>query len=244
MKCKFCGNDTKLIEAHIIPAGLFRRLQKGKKPLVLMTNISGDHIKRSPNGVYDKTIVCGKCERIWQEWDKYAQQLLVDDLPDDQIRYHNNKKICYVIKNYDYKKLKLFFISMIWRASVSSQPFFSKVSLGEFELVAKKHIANNNPGGNEDFSVILAKFDHPRVKPILDPHDDKQFDVNYFRFYLAGYVAYIKVDHKPNPMPLSLIAMDENKPLYIICRNIEKSKEPEVMVNILKFNRRDKFLPK
>ncbi len=58
MKCKFCGNESALIKAHVITAGLFRRLQKGKESLEMMTNKDGEYKKRTPIGVYDKTIVC------------------------------------------------------------------------------------------------------------------------------------------------------------------------------------------
>jgi len=244
MKCKLCGNDTTLIKAHIIPAGLFRRLQKGMKPLEMITNKAGEYTKRAPVGVYDKTIVCSKCECIWQEWDNYAQKLLTDKLVKWQVRYSESKKICYIIDNYDYKKLKLFFISMAWRASVSSASFFSKVSLGPFEDIAKKHILDNDPGDCDTFSVTLAKFDHPLAKSILDPHEDKHSGINYFRFYLAGYIAYIKVDNKPAPMPLSQFALDARKSLYIICRDFEISKELKLMVNMIKSDPRNKTLLK
>ena len=233
MKCKFCGNESSLIEAHVIPAVFFRRIKQGKKNLKLMTNKPDEHTKKAPVGVYDKTIICSKCESIWQEWDNYAQQLLADEPLNGRARYHNNEKIGYVVDNFEYKKLKLFFISMAWRASVSNHPFFSKVSLGQFEDIAKQHIENSDPGGSEDFSVTLAKFDHPLAKSTLDPHDDKHSDVNYVRFYLAGYVAYIKVDNKPAPMPLSKFAIAENRPLYIVCRDFTKSKELNLMKKLI-----------
>jgi hypothetical protein len=195
----------------------------------MMTNKAGEYTKKAPVGVYDQTIVCSKCESIWQEWDNYAQQLLADEPLNGRPRYHNNRKICYIVDNFEYRKLKLFFISMAWRASVSSHPFFSKVSLGQFEDIAKQHIANSDPGDSEDFSVTLARFDHPLAKSMLDPHAEKYSDVNYLRFYLAGYIAYIKVDHKPTPMPLSQFAMAENRPLYIICRDFARSKELDLM---------------
>ena len=242
MKCKFCGNETTLIKAHVIPAGLFRRLQKGKESLEMITNKAGTYTKKTPVGVYDKTIVCSKCESLWQEWDNYAQLLLADKPLNGRVLYQNNRRICYIVDNYEYSKLKLFFISMVWRASVSSRPFFSKVSLGQFEDVARKHIANNDPGNSEMFSVTLAKFDHPLADPILDPHDDKCSGVNYLRFYLASYIAYIKVDHKPTPKPYSQFAMTENRSLYIICRDFKKSKELKLMVELVTADQRTKPL--
>jgi hypothetical protein len=233
MKCKFCGNERELVKAHIIPAGFFRRLRQGQGSLELVTNRAGEYHKKTWTGVYDKTIVCDDCEHIWEEWDDYAQKLLAGEPLNGQALYHGSQKIGYVVKDFEYKKLKLFFISMIWRASVSSHPFFAKVSLGEFEEIAKKHIANGDPGHSEDFSVTLAKFDHPLAKSTLDPHEDKYSDVNYYRFYLASYIAYIKVDYKPTPMPLSQFAMAENRPLYIVCRDFVKSKELDLMKKIV-----------
>jgi len=196
--------------------------------LEIVTNKAGEYNEKSRTGVYDK-IVCKDCENIWQGWDDYAQKLLTEEPLNGQVRCHGSQKLAYVVNNFEYKKLKLFFISMIWRASVSSQQFFSKVSLGQFEDIAKQRIADNEPGDTEDFSVILAKFNHPLAKSILDPHEHKLSDVNYLRFYLGGYIADIKVDYKPNPKLLSQLTMAENRPLCILCRDFKKSKELNLM---------------
>lgn len=233
MKCKFCGNESALIKAHIIPAAFFRRIRQGKKALELITNRAGEYKKKSQIGVYDQTIVCSECEAIWHGWDNYVQQLLAEEPLNGLARYHGNQKICYVVDNYEYSKLKLFFISMVWRASVSSHKFFSRVSLGEFEDIAKQHIVKSNPGDSEDFSVVLSKFNHPLAKGTLDPHMYENSDVNYIRFYLASYMADIKVDHKPTPMQLSKLAINQNSPLYIICRNFLESKELNLMKKLV-----------
>jgi len=233
MKCKFCGNASPLINAHVIPAGFFRRIRQGREPLEVITNSAGEYTKKSPIGEYDNTIVCSNCEVIWQEWDNYAQQLLAQEPLNGRTRYYNNRKICYIVDNYEYTKLKLFFISMAWRASVSIRKFFRKVSLGQFEHIAKQHIMNGNPGGSEDFSVVVSKFNHSLAKGTLDPYMYQNSGVNYIRFYLAGYMADMKVDHKPTPNPLSQITMAENRPLYIICRDFTKSKELDLIKKLI-----------
>ena len=118
---------------------------------------------------------------------------------------------------------------MAWRASVSSQPFFSRIHLGTFQDIAKKHIMNDDPGDGEFFSVVLAKFDHPLGNPILDPDTYKQDGVNFLRFYLAGYIAHIKVDDKRTPPLFSKFALSEGRPLYILLRDFTKSKELNLM---------------
>lgn len=232
MTCKFCGNDKPLIKAHIIPAGFFRRLRQGRDALDVLTNKADEYKKKSWDGPYDK-IVCKECESTWCDWDNYAQRLLADEPMGAQARYHDGQKIAYVLRDFDYKKLKLFFISMLWRASVSSQDFFSRVSLGEFEDVAKQHIAKGDPGDSQDFGTVLAKFDHPLAKAVLDPHEDSFSGVDYYRFYLASYIAYMKVDRRPAPKSLSPFAMKENEPLYLVCRDFGKSKEVSLMKKLL-----------
>lgn len=242
MKCKFCGNESPLIEAHVIPAGFFRRIRQGKEPLEVMTNSAGEYSKKSQIGEYDKTIVCGKCETIWQEWDRYAQQLLIEEPLNWRARYHNNRKICYIVDNYEYNKLKLFFISLAWRASVSSRRFFRRVSLGKFEDIAKQHIMNSDPGDSEEFSVVVSKFNHPLAKGTFDPYMYPNSGVNYIRFYLAGYMADIKVDQKPTPNQLSQITMARNRPLYVICRDFIKSKELNLAKKLIEANQQNKPL--
>lgn len=227
MKCKFCGNESPLINAHIIPAGFFRRIKDGQNPLEIIPTTTGEYIKQSPIGVYDQAIICRKCETIWQEWDNYVQQLLAEEPLNGKALYHNNRKIGFVVDSFDYIKLKLFFISLLWRASVSRQSVFSGVSLGEFEDIAKQHIVNNNPGNRDDFSVVLSKFEHPLAKVMLSPFMYTILGVNYVRFYLASYRADIKVDHQPAPEPEQFLndVMTQNKPLYIRCLEFERSKE-------------------
>ncbi|MFC1977172.1 hypothetical protein ACFLWS_02760, partial [Chloroflexota bacterium] len=106
MKCKLCGNESPLIKAHIIPAGFFRRIKDGTEPLEIMTNTTGEYTKKSQVGVYDPAIVCRKCEAIWQEWDNYVQHFLAEEPLNGKAQYYNNRKIGFVVDNFDYMKLK------------------------------------------------------------------------------------------------------------------------------------------
>ena len=60
--------------------------------------------------------------------------------------------------------------------------------------------------------------------------------VNYIRFYMAGYIADMKIDHKPTPNQLSLITIAKDKPLYIICRDFTKSQELNLAKELIEAN--------
>ncbi|MEW8469282.1 MAG: hypothetical protein AB2637_12160 [Candidatus Thiodiazotropha sp.] len=232
MICKFCTNDRKLIKAHVIPAGFFKRLRSGKQAPKMLTNTPGEFPKKSPVGVYDAKLVCRACEDQFGDWDDYAQQLLKGEPSNGKKLFSGKRLVGYEVPTFEYAKMKLFFISLLWRASASSHSFYRRISLGPFERRAKEMIENQDPGSPEEFSVVLAKFDDELGTCILDPHPEKWDGVNYVRFYLSGYVAYVKVDKRKAPLPHARFILSERQPLYIIARNLRGSKEFPLMKKI------------
>lgn len=237
MRCRFCNQDKTLVRAHVIPEGFFRRLRDGEDPPRMLSNVENTYPKRSPIGVYDTEILCIDCETQFGNWDQYAQELLTNSLTPAKEILHNNQIVGYEISDYNYEKLKLFFISLLWRASVSVQPFYEKVRLGQYEEIAKTHINNKDPGAPDDFAITLAKFDHALGQTILDPHGEKWEGVKYYRFYFGGYVAYIKVDKRLAPPPLGDFVIAPAAPLRIIARNLDKSKELQIIKNVVTGNK-------
>lgn len=235
MSCKGCGENKKLRNAHIIPESFWIGLRDGNTPPRLMTDKEGEYPRKSPIGVYDENILCCDCEKRFQVIDDYAQGLLIKDESNQEVLKYNGNVAGYKIKRYDYTLLKLFFVSILWRASVSGHDFYNKIELGPFEDKAKQLIWNCSPGGFEEFPCILAKFTDENIgKIFLDPHRERWNGVNFNRFYFYGYVLYIKVDKRPIPDFFKPFVIRENKPLIIIGRDINKSKEYQVLVNVVK----------
>jgi hypothetical protein len=48
----------------------------------------------------------------------------------DDYSYVDGEPRAYVLETYHYAKFKLFFVSLLWRASATSRPFFEHVSVG------------------------------------------------------------------------------------------------------------------
>ena len=230
--CKLCGINTNLVDAHIIPKSLYGELRDGNgRVSKLVSNTSGSYPKRIPIGIYDSSIVCASCEALFSLWDDYANDFFsrTDSVP---IEY-SGKVIGYEYPEYDYKKLKLFFISMLWRAHASIQPFFHRVSLGSHEDIIKRMIFEGNPGSPDDFSVVLAKFDHELGTAFQDPYLGKLAGVNNYRFYFPMYFATIKVDRRVFPRELSEIMLKPDEPCRVVVREFAKSKEVKVLFDIV-----------
>jgi hypothetical protein len=233
MKCKLCGLDKKLVKAHIIPEAFFRPLRSGKNaPLLIRV---GDYVKRAPIGVYDKTILCEDCEAKFGVWDDYGQSLLIQNFNAAQPFKEDDIVYGYIFDTFDYDKLKLFFISVLWRASVSNLEFYKTVSLNVFEDRAKDHIRNNNPGSADDFAVMLARFDElDGQRSILNPQPTRLKGINFFVFYLTGFVAYIKVDKRKITGGQRKFIISPEQVLPIVKRPFDESQERRLLVKVAK----------
>jgi hypothetical protein len=230
MKCKFCGEEKKLIRAHIIPEGFLRRLRDGQDPPRILAE--KDFPKKAPIGVYDTSILGADCEKLFGDWDNHIQRILATEPIGEPIK-NNEDTIAYKIENFNYEQIKLFCISLLWRASASSKNFYKHVKLGPYDEIAKRHIIESNPGSEEDFSVTIAKFgDHPFDMTTMGPRKDKWTGVNFYRFYMASYVLYIKVDRRISPSPFDLFKVKKDQPIHIICRDLSKSKELPVILKL------------
>ena len=232
MVCRLCETEQRLIKAHIIPEGFFRVLRDGSGALEVHTNKRGAHPRRAPIGVYDRSILCRPCDNVFSPWDKHAQDVMLRDFSDETAIYHGPMKLGWTISKFDYRQLKLFFLSLLWRASVSTHDFYRRVSTGPFEQSLRKMIAAGEPGPPETFAVTLARFREPAYTAMLDPHADRYHGVNYFRFYLAGFVAYIKVDGRPPQGPLAHFTLRDDAPITVLLRSARDSKDAAVMRDI------------
>lgn len=232
--CKSCGEKKVLVRAHIIPAAFFRQLRVGQRSPELRSDQPGFYTRRYPKGIYDTGIVCQQCEALFQSPDDYAAKKLIHGNADLEPIILEGEVIGHFLRNYDYKLLKLFFISVLWRAHVSTAPFYSKINLGPYAADALKMIKSQDPGEPSGFSVMLAKFvDYPVAKIILDPHSERWWGVKAYRFYMGGFIVHIKCDKQLFPNSFDPVIMKPGKDLLIPSRDMVNSAEFEVLKKVV-----------
>jgi hypothetical protein len=120
---------------------------------------------------------------------------------------------------------------VLWRASISTECFFKGIDLGALENQAKQIIWKRHIPSIHDFSFVLSKFDDDGAgRTISTPHKECWFNINYYRFYLYGYILDIKVDPRKTPKRWKkFIPEDEN--LFVISRgNMRNAKEYSLML--------------
>ena len=213
-------------------------LKVGDRPLVVLSNVKGTFRRRSPEGVYDKSILCRDCENVFQKLDNYGHKILILDEDKQEKIIDGLLTIGYRIANVDSELLKLFFISILWRASISTQDFFSEIRLGiKLERLAKEVLWGERVCEKDEFSFVLAKFDEGlAARTMLNPHKERWFSVTYYRFYIYGYILYIKADSQKTPIEWEKF-ISTDKIVHIVSRGImENAKEFPMLLDALSMN--------
>jgi len=134
-------------------------------------------------------LLCQACETRFSKLESYAsnaifgnQKLIVEEHPatPSHLKFHG----------VEYGKFKLFLLSLLWRMSITTLPFFDQVRLGEkHEEILRKMLLNENPGEPQDYGCIISAM----------LHNDKHFDsfavaperhriesLNGYRFAIRG----------------------------------------------------------
>ena len=218
------------MKAHVIPRTFYNLDYSQRVPLEIITNSDDGYNGKSFVGIYDSGIVTAEGERVFNPWDTYAYEMLIRRRKALTTRTSDGVVIALEAPKYDYAKLKLFFMSVLWRASVSTQPFFRRVSIGRYEAILREALLQSNPGDKDFFSVVLACFlDMPTKTAMMDPFKEWYEQVVYYRFYLGAYIAYIKVDRQRTPSAFKDFAFELGRPLTIVGREFDRSKEKVVM---------------
>ena len=179
---------------------------------------------RSPTGAYDR-IVCTNCEQRFHPWDTYGVEFVRD------YRFGGSKRLsarqiaskAIEIQDFDYVLLKMFVLSILWRADASSHVLLNRVNLGQsFRSALSKIILCGDPGGAEVFPITATLFKTELDQYyMVDPHRQRVDGVNYVWLYVyGGFLFTIKVDRRPSPRTFGLLALDPNEPFRIILRNL------------------------
>lgn len=231
MICRLCNQDRKLVKAHIIPQAFWRQSISGEDKKLLISSSPSFFSKRSPIGVYDNSILCAQCEPEFNQMDDYGIELLLKRAKHlfKPIEYGGHK-IGLQAGDVDNHKLLVFLIGVLWRASISTQPFYKRVNLGALEPLAREVILNQSGSLPATFDALLSYWtvendSDDLTKCLMDPFFERWNGINAYRFYFGRFVAYIKADKRNFSDEMQKFGIRSSSTLIVPCRTYEKSKD-------------------
>ncbi len=235
MKCKGCGEDKDLIKAHIIPKSFYMNLKGDSKYLNVIHSNADARVGISHIGDYDKEILCKACDGVFEKYDDYAKKFLIDEFGSFNELWDGETLVGWEVDGCKHQKLILFFLSVLWRASVSNRENYRNIVLGPHEDKIKE-IVFGRSNDNLYYTCSLAKFYGAKIdtleRAILNPVRIKIDGINFHQIYLGGFIAYLKVDKRENPMGDKLDIRVGQK-LHIVGRSFDNSKEYKLIQKIV-----------
>ncbi|CNF58517.1 MULTISPECIES: hypothetical protein [Yersinia] len=162
-ECKLCGKSAVLQNSHIIPRSYYKRLKRESNQLVVI--VDDAHTKPAlSNSDPKEKLLCLECERyLSDKYESYGTKLFRSS------RNVIQSKDFITINGFNYKRFYLYFVSILWRASISKNKNFSNVSLGpEIETLLKYCINNDRIKIGSGNSLKLDNFIRLSVVRIID----------------------------------------------------------------------------
>lgn len=245
--CALLGEEGQFAKSHLIPQALTQTDVRGER--LIETAIGFRPIRRFTSW-YDHQLVTHKGEQIlseidthgiaelrkhklvWSGWGKDKKLNTIDYSvqPDAE-----NGLGVRLIENIDSHKLRLFFLSLLWRALSTKVKEFSHLenigvdlpALGEIIATKARTPASYHP-------IVLSQIDNrgfthnhtPTVQEIDFPFEGGIRKAFYYRFYMNGIVAHIYPEECNDlflTAPVSFVGGAET--LWVFTRRFEESKQ-------------------
>jgi hypothetical protein len=150
MHCHLCHTEQKLCKSHIVPEFLYRDLYNGDHMMMGINGQGNKGWKPLQKGIREK-LFCSDCEQHLN--DKYEKPFLkqwLNEKPLPSQMSHNSL----FSATYDYPTFKLFHLSILFRASVSSLSTFQEVDLGKHEKRINQMLLNEDPGQDWEYPIL------------------------------------------------------------------------------------------
>lgn len=149
-RCAMCLQEAELRSSHIIPEFLYRALYDDKHRFHEISTRPGKRNALQQKGLRER-LLCDACEQRLSSHERYASQFLNGGVGIG-IRQDGNRLY---LSSLDYTNLKLFQLSILWRAGVSTLPAFSQVDLGPHAGRVLAMLLAGDPGGSDDYGCIM-----------------------------------------------------------------------------------------
>ncbi|WP_418501226.1 hypothetical protein [Flagellimonas sp.] len=244
--------EKSLIKAHIIPDFMYSGMKSEEdKNIFLEVTYNLDtrwsKQRKIQTGDFDKNILCEDCDNriIGAKYEKYAQISMYGKNIDPKFapicknyKNPNNEFEFTICRNIDYGKMKVFLLSILWRASITKRKVFKAVDLGtKHEERIRQLIFDNIIPNALEYPIMMISFmrtKHNFKNFIAQPKKIKFKDGLIAYVFLINSIQFIffvnSIDHKI-PEFIEKSMLKENGEMTII--HLPNGKELEFLKGIL-----------
>jgi hypothetical protein len=198
--CRWCEQSTTLIRAHIIPEAFYAPIMGDSGKVVILQPSELKAAQFTSTGIYDPGILCSKCDGLLGQLDEYGLKIFKGP-PSESDRVTVGFLPGYDLHCDDVPRAQMFLLSVLWRASVTSQRFFQTVNLGRKYEDKIRHLIDSKEEITEtDFEfVVIRTVDHPYDGGFAPPFRVRFEGVTAQQLYLPYFKFIVRMDQRPFP---------------------------------------------
>lgn len=220
MLCALCQEERELRESHIIPEFMFRTMYDEIHRFHVLSDKRPNQLAQK--GLRQK-LLCDSCEQHLGRHERYVSLLMTGAIP-----LEVEPRESYVIfRGIDYKALRLFQLSVLWRSSICDLPFFSEVSLGQHEERVRQLLLNDDPGLSWQYGCLMFALIHAGAVVddlMVQPTKVRLDSVPCYRFVFGGHFWLFFVANHQHPRKIESASLDPSGELRIRMKNVAEIK--------------------
>lgn len=178
---------------------MYKDIFDDKHRMIKFTSTIEDSDRWVQSGDYEGGILCNDCDnRIIGSFERYGSQLLFGGkirVTQKDYREPDGLEFRHLI-GIDYNKFKLFLLSILWRASVSSNDTFVQVSLGEkYEEKIRRILLSETQVAESDFPCVIISHRKENLPKefVAEPRKIRMGIHTGYSFFIGGLLYMFKV---------------------------------------------------
>lgn len=217
MPCALCLQDVELRRSHIIPEFLYETLYDEKHRLQVLSIIPDQGNWHEQKGLRER-LLCDACEQKLSVWERYASLVFKGGV---SLSVRQDGNIVH-ISGLDYRQFKLFQLSVLWRAGVSSLQFFENVQLGKHAEALRQFLLAGDPGSPERYGCFMFGLKHEAgvfTGLIMQPGKVRLSGHIAYRFVFGGFLWAMLVSSHDLGAPLNQCTLSAAGNTAILLRN-------------------------
>ena len=156
MNCQLCGGRSPLQVSHILSKFIHKPLKAGNGRMYVLSSDPNQRTYTIQDGVKEK-LLCVDCEQKRSRWETYFSN-----------KWHRRElegnTSPYQITGLDYAKFKLFLLSTLYMAHLSSHGLFKDVKLDpDSFLKLRRMLQNGDPGEPDEFGCSMCALEEEGI---------------------------------------------------------------------------------
>jgi hypothetical protein len=209
--CRLCHQTTALVDSHIIPKFHLKPLKKREGHYYILSTDPKKPELKEQKGITEH-LLCAKCdnERV-QRNEEHLARVICGGYPLD------GKQDSRVLRvtGYNYQKVKNGLLSILWRMSIASDPYFKDVQLGpKHEENIRQALLLESKFGEEEYPILLTApfFEGKFLGDWILPPDPARVGHNrVYRCLISGLLFTFFIGSAPIDETMRPLILRENE---------------------------------